>query len=190
MSTQHPVPTVSAPVAVGPVTGPVDATAAARDAGAPEASPPSEWIARFDLADAGPAPSGANWGRCALHFTPRGQPALGVMRLGLMCGPSNGMRRMPADQLRRDGGAGRVELGFRANAGECFRLLVVGGRGSGRLEARLLDAEGKPVARQSGRRRWTMLALDGPVCLDSSGRYRAVVHAERGPLAVQLWRLE
>jgi len=163
---------------------------AGADAAPARAALPSEWVAPFDLADAGPAPSGANWGRCALHFTPRGKPQLDVMRLGLMCGPSNGMHRVPAAELRRDGGAGRIELGFRASAGECFRLLVVGGAGIGRVEAALLDAQGKPVAKQTGRRRWTMVGLDGPICVNRSGRYRATVDAKRGPLAVELWELE
>jgi hypothetical protein len=173
---------------VGPVTNRPRVEAGAKpDAGSAKAV--SEWIAPFDLVDAGPAPSGANWGRCALHFTAHGRPRLDVMRLGLMCGPSNGMRRVPATDLRVDGGIGRTDLGFRASAGDCFRLLVVGVPGSGRIEARLLDAQGKAVAAQSGRRRFTMLGLDGPVCVDRSGRYRATVRAERGPLAVELWEL-
>ncbi len=171
--------------AVGPTTG----TRPVPEAGADAAPAPKEWMAPFDLADAGPAPSGANWGRCALRFMPRGQPELDAMRLGLMCGPSNGMHRVPSNLQRRDAGAGGTEIGFRASAGDCLRLLVVGGPGAGRIDASLLDAHGKPLAKQSGRRRWTMLGLDGPVCVDQSGSYRATVRAEHGPLAVELWRL-
>ncbi len=176
-------------VPVKSVLGPATGAPAPRPTSAPSARPPAEWITPFDMSDAGPAPSGANWGRCALHFTPEGKPDLDVMRLGLMCGPSNGMHRVVLGPKQHSGGVGRVELRFPAHAGDCFRLLVVGEQGAGRIEVELADAHGKLLAKQSGRRRWTMLGLDGPVCVPDAGQYHAKVHAERGQLAVELWRL-
>lgn len=186
-------PAQSAPAAVVPATsavGPRTGTRPVRESGAHVAPVTSEWIAPFDLADAGPAPSGANWGRCALHFKPQGNPKLDAMRLGLLCGPSNGMHEVPSKLQQRDAGVSRLSIGFRASAGDCLRLLVVGAPGAGRIEASLFDAQGKRLATQSGRRRWTMLGLDGPVCVDRAGKYRATVRAEHGPLAVELWRLD
>lgn len=180
-----PDPGPSAPHPVGPATE-ADAGAAVRDASG-ERVAPDEWLAPFDVPDAGLVPSGANWGRCALHFKPRAEPGLDATRLGLMCGPSNGMERVPVKPRQLDGGTG-IELDFQAKANDCVRLVIVGGAGTGSISARLLEAGGNTLARQTGHRRWTMLGLDGPVCLPRDGRYRATVRAD-GALAVELWRL-
>lgn len=61
------------------------------------------------------------WERCRTGYVPVGDPARDVLQLGLMCGPSTGMRSLDG---RVEGRApGELAKRFDAKAGECFRVV-------------------------------------------------------------------
>jgi hypothetical protein len=158
-----------------------------------EAGPPSpaEPALSAVVQRAQPAPVGGNWLRCYAHFQPRTQPRLDAMRLGLMCGPSNGMRKVAAVESEvAEGGAGR-EHRWQARAGDCFRIFVVAHPSVEDLDVRVFDPNRRQVAFDISDDRWPIVKPDGPFCVFDPGEYRAVVRAQRGGgcYAIEIWRL-
>jgi hypothetical protein len=168
-----------------PLPGPVVATAPAPQA-VVDAAPAAE------ATDARAAPVGGNWLKCYANFQPRTQPELEVLRLGLLCGPSNGMRKLSDVQQAElgDGGAGR-EHRFTAQAGDCYRIFAVGEPGIEYLDVEVFAPSGARVAWDTSDDRWPIVKPDGPFCVFHDGQYRAVVRAQRGSgrYAVEIWRL-
>jgi hypothetical protein len=165
------------------------ATVAAPPPAASTAAPPAGSAEE----DAGRvAPVGGNWLRCYASFQPRTRPELDVMRLGLLCGPSNGMKKVADAPLAPigSGGAGR-EHRFAAHAGDCFRVFAVADPGVEDLDVEVLDPSGARVAFDTSDDRWPIVAPDGPFCVFKDGEYRAVVRAQRGSgrYAAEIWRL-
>jgi hypothetical protein len=159
------------------------AEAAASTEPAPIAPPP---------AGARAAPTGGNWRKCHANFQPRDQPELDVLRLGVLCGPSNGMRKVSEAKQAQvaDGGAGQ-EHRWRAQAGDCYRIFAVGEPGIEDLDVEVFAPNGARVALDTSDDRWPIVNPDGPFCVFEEGDYRAVVRAQRGSgrYAVEIWRL-
>jgi hypothetical protein len=180
----EPVPTASATTAA-----PVISVSAA-----PSARPSVEPVlpATLDGGDAAAAPVGGNWLKCYANFQPRTDPKLDVMRLGLMCGPSNGMRQVTdaREAAVSGGGAGR-EHRWTAEAGDCYRVFAVGEAGVADLDVEDYYARGARIAWDTSDDRWPIVKPDGPFCVMADGEYRAVVRAQRGSgrYAVEIWRL-
>ncbi len=138
------------------------------------------------------APVGGNWLKCYANFQPRTTPELDVARLGLMCGPSNGMRKVAEVKRARAGAArGEQEHRFTAQAGECFRIFAVGEPSIEDLAVEVLDPKGNRIAFDTGDDRWPVVKPDGPFCVFDDGEYRARVRAQRGAggYAIEIWRL-
>ncbi|MEZ4224047.1 MAG: hypothetical protein R3B13_24070 [Polyangiaceae bacterium] len=171
------VPELESPAAVSPPT-------ASAAPSAPAASAPAE---------AGhPAPVGGLWLACYSGFAPRTQPKLDVMRLGLLCGPQNGMTKL-TDTKEADvteGGKGR-EHAFEAQAGDCYRIFAVAEPSVEDLDIEVLSPSGRRVAFDSSDDRWPVVKPDGPFCVTEDGVHRARVQAQRGHgrYAVEIWRL-
>jgi len=160
------------------------AAGSASAAPAPEAAPEA-------VPEAG-SPVGGNWLKCYAHFQPRTTPAVDVMRLGTMCGPSNGMRKVtgvPETSVSQDSPA--REHRFRASAGDCYRIFAVGSPGIEDLDVEVFDAKGRRVAFDTSDDRWPVVKADGAFCVLDDGDYRAVVRAQRGSgtYAIEIWRL-
>jgi hypothetical protein len=195
---KDPTPAPAAPPASSPAPPLASAPApppaasgtpsAAADA-ASEAAEPPEPV----LADAGhPAPVGGNWLRCYAHFQPRTDPNLDVMRLGMMCGPSNGMKKASADKdVELPAGGGAREHRWQAEAGDCYRIFAVGEPTIEDLDIEVLDPAGKRIAFDTSDDRWPIVKPDGAFCVFQPGPYRAVVRAQRGAgkYAIEIWRL-
>jgi hypothetical protein len=181
-----PGPSASASALPGVATPPVPSVPPS--ASGPLATPPGP------SSDAGgrAAPVGGNWLKCYANFQPRTQPELEVMRLGLMCGPSNGMRKVTDGREAEvtDAGAGR-EHRWRAQAGDCYRIFAVGEPSVQDLDVEVFDPRGARIAWDAGDDRWPIVKPDGPFCVFEDGEYRAVVRAQRGAgrYAVEIWRL-
>ncbi len=140
-----------------------------------------------------PAPVGGNWLRCYASFQPRTQPKLDVTRLGLMCGPVNGMKKLadpPEATVDGDGGTGRQHA-WTAEAGDCYRIFAVADPSVEDLDVEVFAPGGQRVAFDTGDDRWPLVNPDGPFCVFDAGEYRAVVKAPRsgGTYAIQIWRL-
>jgi hypothetical protein len=123
---------------------------------------------------------------------PRNDPKLDVMRLGLLCGPSNGMKKAheAVGQAVPQAGAAS-EHRFPASAGDCFRVFAVAEPSVQDLDVEVLDPAGKRVAWDTSDDRWPIALPDGPFCALSDGEYRAVVRAASGSgrYAIEVWRL-
>jgi hypothetical protein len=172
-------PSASAAAATG--SAPARADAAADDAGEP---------ADADV-DGRPAPVGGNWLSCYSGFTPRTDPKLDVMRLGLMCGPSNGMHKHASDQSEVKAGAAGREHRFEVAAGECFRVFAVAEPRVKDIDVQILDDKGRRIAFDTSDDRWPVVKPDGPFCAVEAGALRAVVRAQNGSgrYAIEVWRL-
>lgn len=144
-------------------------------------------------ADAAPdvgADSGGNWSKCYEHFRLGPQPKVDVLQIGILCGPSNGMRQvtLSAKPLQHKTGMVYTWLG---RPKDCFRLFAVAPPGSSRLTVEMLGPGRRPLAQLSTRRRWLVFKPRAPLCVKRAGRYRARVWAEHATAhpEVQLWRL-
>jgi hypothetical protein len=177
----EPAPAATAPSAT--------ATPSA-SAPAPVASAKPKRAARDAAAPDGgrAAPVGGNWLKCYANFQPRNDPKLEVMRLGLLCGPSNGMKKAYDAEGQAVSG---MEHRFEAGAGECFRVFAVGAPSIEDLDVEVFDPSGKRLAWDTSDDRWPIVDPDGPFCTLAAGQYRAVVRAARGSgrYAVEIWRL-
>jgi hypothetical protein len=136
------------------------------------------------------ANDGGNWSKCYEHFRPGQQPKIDVLQLGMMCGPSNGMRQVTPTTKPLKEKTGALYAWF-ARPGECYRLFVVSPPGSARLTAEIRAPTGARLAELSTRRRWLVVNPDASLCVKRAGRYLATVWAEHAtaPPEAQLWRL-
>jgi len=143
--------------------------------------------------------SGHGWGQptatggagCDRYFVPTGEPDQDLQRLAAMCteGPDREAATRPLRAERGEGEDGdrhRIHL----EAGECYRVLGVGGAGVTELELGLVDPSGRLVARDLVPRSWSVLPASGPVCPDRAGDWEVVVAVERGRgrYAAQVWK--
>jgi hypothetical protein len=185
--------------APAPSAASVASAAAAPSAGPSAASDASATASAEVVPEAAPEPAleagspvGGNWLKCYAHFQPRTTPAVDVMRLGMMCGPSNGMRKVtgvPETAVSQDSPA--REHRFRASAGDCYRIFAVGSPSIEDLDVEVLDEKGRRVAFDTSDDRWPIVKADGAFCVLDDGDYRAVVRAQRGSgsYAIEIWRL-
>lgn len=175
----------------GPAVAPLSSASAAPSA-LPSAPPPAPSAQASPAADAAPpAPSGGNWLKCYAQFQPRTRPELDVMKLGLMCGPSNGMRKAAASEgVLAEAGKER-EHRFKAESGDCYRIFTVAEPAVEDLDVEVLGPSGAKVAFDTSDDRWPIVKPDGPFCVFTEGEYRAVVRAQRGQgkYAIEIWRL-
>ncbi len=114
------------------------------------------------------------------------------MRLGLMCGPSNGMRKaVEAKDTELGEGVKEREHAFVAELGDCYRVFAVGDSGIEDLDVEVLGPSGTRVAFDTSDDRWPVVKPDGPFCVFEGGTYKARVHAQRGAghYAIEVWRL-
>lgn len=113
------------------------------------------------------------------------------MHLGLMCGPSNGMKQVVAAQKARIEQGKEREHRFDALAGDCYRVFAVGEPSVEDLDIEVFDSAGKQLAVDTSDDRWPIVKPDGPFCVFADGQYRAVVRAQRGAgdYALEIWRL-
>jgi hypothetical protein len=170
----------AAPAGRIPETAVADSAPPAASAAEPELLEPVE-----AASDGRAAPVGGNWLKCYANFQPRDEPELDVLRLGVLCGPSNGMRKVAV------GGKNGGEHTWEANAGDCFRIFAVGEPSVEDLDVEVLDPGGHRLARDSSDDRWPIVKPDGPFCTVADGTHRARVRIERGlgRHALEVWRL-
>jgi hypothetical protein len=160
---------------------------------APAAPLPSASARRpvSEHSDAGALERGTTpWSRCATGFHPRSTPDVDVFRLGVLCGPSNGMVRWgPAltGWIGEDGQEGQHTM--RVEAGDCVRFAVVAGEDVEDLEVEIGPVAGgsEPVILD---RRWALVPAQEPLCVRSAVNLTVMLrtHAGAGPYAVAGWR--
>ncbi|HMJ13094.1 MAG TPA: hypothetical protein VK524_16850, partial [Polyangiaceae bacterium] len=137
--------------------------------------------------------------KCHSGFTSGGDPTLDVMRLGLMCGPSNGMKLLL--DVASDLAALPERHTLEVRAGDCFRVIAAASRAVAGLRVEVTAADERVVARGAAPS-WLILDSEYPFCSSEAGTYRVAVSASSAPdagaapvnsrtaaYALQVWRL-
>jgi hypothetical protein len=127
---------------------------------------------------------------CYGNYRPTSTPERDVTRLGLLCGPANGMKPLGA-MLTGEATDNAVEHPLEVRQGDCFRIFAVADSTVSDLAVVVRDPKGGPVASDHNNDRWPILNPDGPFCLVDAGKYAVEVRARqgRGRYALQIWRL-
>lgn len=141
--------------------------------------------------DDGPYVSGATWATCMRGFRPESTVDRDLIRLGMLCGPYHGMRRLGEPMTGRLEAGKTVRHGFQARKGQCFRAFVIAAEPVAALSIRALGANGKPLAKTSSASRWAVLDPQGAWCVeeDAAAAIEVETSAGQGDYAMQLWLL-
>ena len=133
---------------------------------------------------------GGAWVTCYAHFRPTSTPERDVTRLGLLCGPENGMKQVGTTIPQRPSDT-PLEHPFEAKQGECFRLFAVAAPQVTDLAIEVRDPKGIPVASDHNNDRWPILNPDGPFCLLETALTRCGYMPARAkvPSPCRFWRL-
>ena len=133
------------------------------------------------------------WTSCYAGFQPSGDPVRDVTRLGLLCGPANGMVAYDDAPLtgRLDPTKGPLRYQFDANKGDCFRLFAVSEPTIPDLDVVVRSSRGTNVARDLTASTWPIVGADGPMCAFGRDLFTIEVSARAGSggFAAQLWVL-
>lgn len=176
-----------------------EATAAAEvdvDAGAPPALPPS--------LTAAPAPApvevggarvvpGGGWVKCAEGLGLSGDPLKDVTRIGVLCGPSNGMRRKTGQAIVGVIGEHEppVVTSLRLSRGACYRVFAVADAQVAELDVTVRSSHDVAVARDHAMGRLAVVQADRPFCTFADDLFTLEVAARRGSgrFAAEVWSL-
>jgi hypothetical protein len=147
----------------------------------------------FDGPAETPVRVGGPWVRCYGNFKPSGEPLKDVTRLGLLCGPENGMRRLGDRAIEgtvSEGGAAATSR-FAAKRGECYRVFAVAENTVVDLDVSVLSSHGIAVAADHGEDAWPIVQPDRPFCPLDDDTFSVEVTARRGNgrFAAEIWHL-
>ncbi len=143
---------------------------------------------------------GGLWVSCYGRFRPSGEPLKDVTRLGLMCGPVNGMTQQ-GDTVQGDikGGAGRpgqpgpaiVASQFRARAGGCYRIFAVAAPSIRDLDVTVRSSRGSRLTSDQTEDGWPIVDPERPFCSfdDDTFRIEVASGGGSGRFALQVWTL-
>ena len=147
-------------------------------------------------ADAGtrPSPVGGAWVSCYGGFHPTAEPLQDVTRLGLLCGPPNGMHLLSPEAAQGQLGAGQppARYSFPAHRGNCYRVLAVGGQGIEDLDVIVRSSRGSELGRDHSQDRWPIVEPERPFCSFDDDTFTVELTAARGAgaFAAEIWVLE
>ena len=178
---------IRAPVSSRPgASAPADALAPAGAAASAAQAPgsPDAGVA------AGPEPVGGTWVSCYGRYRPTSTPRRDVLRLGLLCGPVNGMR-LVGWTIEGEATDAATEHGLDLDAGDCLRVFAVSEQSVLDFSVEVRDPKGGLVAADRSGDRWPILNPDGPFCVMQAGRYALRVRTRQGGgrYAMQVWKL-
>jgi hypothetical protein len=127
---------------------------------------------------------------CYGNYRPTSTPERDVTRLGILCGPANGMKPV-APVAVGEATENPIELPLDVRQGDCFRIFAVAEGTVSDLAVVVRDPKGGPIASDHNNDRWPILNPDGPFCLVDAGKYSVEVRARqgKGKYALQIWRL-
>ncbi len=173
------------PVAPSPSTG-----ASARAAAAallPGAEPLPE------IAPGRAITPGGGWVKCFEGLTLSGDPLKDVTRLGLLCGPSNGLRRKTRQAIVGIIGEGEppVEQPLRVARGACYRVIAVADAGVRELDVTVRSSRDVAVAADHSSGRLAIAQPDRPFCTFADDIFSVGFAARRGSgrFAAEVWAI-
>jgi len=145
-------------------------------------------------AAAKPSPVGGPWVSCYGGFHPGPEPLQDVTRLGLLCGPPNGMRLLSPDavQGKLDAGQPPVRYSVPVRRGNCYRLFAVGAPGIDDLDVTVRSSRGSTLGSDHSEDRWPIIEPERPLCTFDDDTFTIELSARRGSgaFAAQIWVLE
>lgn len=193
----YPTPNSSSNSSPSPSSSSSGATTGGEAAGAPGPA---------TSADAGPAAAagtppgergrvtpGGTWVSCHEGLPLSGDPLRDVTRLGLLCGPSNGMRR--ASRQAIVGLVGEHEPAvtstFEAKRGACYRVLAAADPQVADLDVTIRSSRDVGVAGDHGKGRLAIVQPDRPFCTFSDETFTVEIAARRGSgrFAAEVWAI-
>jgi hypothetical protein len=115
-----------------------------------------------------------------------------VTRLGLMCGPVNGMTPLGdarEGELRAGGEGARHPLPVRA--GGCYRVFAVAGEGIDDLEVQIRSSRGTRLGADELRGRVALVDPERPFCTfaDDELQIRVASAGGNGRYALEVWQM-
>ena len=136
------------------------------------------------------APVGGWWVSCYANFRPVSTPEVDLTRLGLWCGPENGMTPF-GPMVMGEVDRAPQEHAIEVESGECLRIFAVSEFTLADLAVEVSGPRGERVASDHNGDRWPILNPDGPFCLFDPGKHTIRVRARRGKgrYALQVWHL-
>ena len=151
------------------------------------------WTSDDGAAAGRPSPVGGLWVSCYGGFHPTSEPVKDVTRLGLLCGPPNGMTQLGTESVTGSVAEGKPPFtyGFSARRGDCYRLFVVAGPGVSDLDVTVRSSRGTELARDHNEDRWPIVEPERPFCTYEDDEFAVELKAARGSgvVAAQVWVL-
>lgn len=136
---------------------------------------------------------GGGWVRCYEGLTLSGDPLKDVTRLGLVCGPSNGLRRKTRQAIVGILAVGEppVAQQLRVARGACYRVLAVADAGIGELDVTVRSSRDVAVAADHASGRVAIAQPDRPFCTFADDLFSVDFAARRGSgrFAAEVWSL-
>ena len=137
-----------------------------------------------------PSRVGGLWVSCYGGFRDSGTPLTDVTRLGMLCGPVNGMRPHGEPHQGQLAPGKIVTIPLKAKAGSCFRVFAVAASPITDLNVVVRSPRGHAMARDDSHDRWPIVEPERPFCALEDGIFSLQLSAaERGEYAVAVWRL-
>jgi hypothetical protein len=156
------------------------------------APPPSLATAQKPARKPPPAASGQSplWTTCLENFEPNAAAHVDVLRLGMLCGPPNGLSLLAravgvVDEARKP-----FVYQWEAERGDCFRVFGVAEEPVEDLEVELFGPHRERLFLENQNRRWVVASENGPFCAPKEGTFEAqfTTHGGHGTIAISVWR--
>lgn len=125
-------------------------------------------------------------------FAPTGAPEADTMKIGMACGPVNGLTlaRKWTGRVDETASPSRATHHWDADRGDCFRLFAVGEATIDDLEVEVERPNGDGVLLENQSRPWVVVSEDRPFCTERDGEFvaRVSTHGGSGVYALSVWR--
>ncbi|HMY17882.1 MAG TPA: hypothetical protein PKA58_16275 [Polyangium sp.] len=140
-----------------------------------------------------PVRVGGPWVRCYGDFRLEGSLIADLTRLTMLCGPTNGMRRVskkPFEGEVIEGGA-PLSTPLDARRGACYRVFAVADATVTDLDVVVRSSRGTPIAQDHGEDRWPIVQPDRPFCPLENDAMTIELTARhgKGRAAAEVWML-
>ncbi len=136
---------------------------------------------------------GGGWVRCHEGLTLSGDPLKDVTRLGLVCGPSNGLRRKTRQAIVGILAEGEppVAQQLRVARGACYRVIAVADAGILELDVTVRSSRDVAVAADHSPGRLAIAQPDRPFCTFADDLFSVDFSARRGSgrFAAEVWSI-
>jgi hypothetical protein len=130
------------------------------------------------------------WSTCFDKFEPQAAAHVDVVRLGMLCGPANGLTLLARASGVVDEARGPFAYQWEAERGDCFRVFAVAEAPVDDLEVEVFGPPRERLFLENQNRRWVLARENGPFCAPREGTFEAqfTTHGGHGTVAISIWR--